>query len=225
MNKVIFTFFLAALTTTIFAQSRAIYVNPKFYSLARDHKKIAVLPFNVSIGLRPKERAAMSDEQFKEMEQKEAMAAQSALVSWFLKKQNVQNYSVEFQDVKTTNALLIKAGMDPYNLNAYTSDELATALGVDGIMGGAIQTTKPISDGASIAMGLLVGVYGNTNSGNITINLNDSEEGDLLWKYDKALSRSLGSDMTQIMDTLMRKASKKFPYGDMENLAKTEKKS
>ena len=142
-----------------------------------------------------------------------------------MKKQNVQNYSVEFQDVKTTNALLIKAGMDPYNLDAYTSDELAKALGVDGIMGGAIQTTKPISDGASIAMGLLVGVYGNTNSGNITINLNDSEEGDLLWKYDKALSRSLGSDMTQIMDTLMRKASKKFPYGDMENLAKAEKKS
>ncbi len=39
------------------------------------------------------------------------------------------------------------------------------------------------------------------------------------------LSRSLGSNMNQIMDTLMRKASKQFPYGDMEALRNEERKS
>lgn len=208
-----------------FAQSKAIYVNPKFYSLARDHKKVAVLPFTVQVGLRPKEREAMSDEQFNQMQQNEGLAAQNALVSWFLKKQNTQHYEIQFQDVATTNALLIKAGLDINNLLAYTPDELAKVLGVDAVMGGMIQTTKPISDGASIAMGVLLGVYGSTNTGNITINLNDGEAGDLLWKYDKELSRSLGSNMNMIMDTLMRKASKKFPYADMESYRADERKS
>ncbi len=225
MNRLIFSILISIVAISAHAQSRAIYVNPDFYSLAKDHKKVAVIPFDVQIGLRPKERAAMSDEQFAEMQNKEGIAAQNALVSWFLKKQNTQGYSVQFQDVNTTNALLLKAGMDIHNLTAYTPDEIAKTLGVDAIMGGLIQTTKPISDGASVAMGVLLGYYGSTNTGNITINLNDSEAGDLLWKYDKELSRSLGSNMNQIMDTLMRKASKQFPYSDMEALRNEERKS
>lgn len=225
MNRLIFSILISIVAISAHAQSRAIYVNPDFYSLAKDHKKVAVIPFDVQIGLRPKERAAMSDEQFADMQHKEGVAAQNALVSWFLKKQNSQGYSVQFQDVNTTNALLLKAGMDIHNLTAYTPDEIAKTLGVDAIMGGLIQTTKPISDGASVAMGVLLGYYGSTNTGNITINLKDSEAGDLLWKYDKELSRSLGSNMNQIMDTLMRKASKQFPYSDMEALRNEERKS
>ena len=225
MNRLILSIFISMVAISAHAQSRAIYVNPNFYSLAKDHKKVAVIPFDVQIGLRPKERAAMSDEQYRDMQHKEGVAAQNALVSWFLKKQNSQGYSVQFQDVNTTNALLLKAGMDIHNLAAYTPDEIAKTLGVDAIMGGLIQTTKPISDGASVAMGVLLGYYGSTNTGNITINLNDSEGGDLLWKYDKELSRSLGSNMNQIMDTLMRKASKQFPYADMEALRNEERKS
>ena len=104
----------------------------------------------------------------------------------------------------------------------YTPDELTKALGVDGVMGGMVKTSKPLSEGASIAMGALIGFYGSTNSGNISISLNDSEEGDLLRKYDNDLSGSLGSNMDQIMDSLMRKAARKFPYADMENLKKEE---
>jgi len=225
MSKIITTIILAVLTTTAFSQSKAVYVHPKFYSLAKDHKKIAVIPFHVQLGLRPKERASMSDEQFKEMQRNEGLAAQSALVSWFLKKQNAQNYDVQFQDVNTTNALLKKAGMDINDLSMYTPDELSKALGVDAVMGGMVKTSKPLSEGASIAMGALIGFYGATNSGNISITLNDSEEGDLLWKYDNDLSGSLGSNMDQIIDSLMRKAARKFPYADMENLKKEEQKS
>jgi hypothetical protein len=91
-------------------------------------------------------------------------------------------------------------------------------------MGGLIQTTKPMSEGASIALGVAFGVWGNTNSGNITINLSNAADGALLWKYDKELARSLGSDMNVLMDTLMRKASKKFPYLDMEKYKNDAKK-
>ena len=87
MNKIISTLIFITMVTTAFSQGKAVYVNPKFYSLAKDHKTVAVLPFTVTLGLRPKERAATSDEQLKEMEQKEGVAAQNSLVSWFLRKQ------------------------------------------------------------------------------------------------------------------------------------------
>lgn len=224
MKQIFITLILAVGMTAAFGQSKAVYVHPKFYSKAKDHQKIAVIPFTVQLGLRPKEREKMTDEQFNEMQRNEGLAAQSALVSWFLKKQNRQGYDLEFQDVSTTNALLKKAGMDINDLSSHTPDEIAKALGVDGIMGGMVKTSKPLSDGASIAMGALIGFYGSTNSGNISITLNDGDGGDLLWKYDNDLSGSLGSDMDAIMDALMRRAAKKFPYADMENLKKEEQK-
>jgi len=222
--KILTLFLFMTISITAMAQSKAVYVNPKFYSLARDHKNVAVVPFTVTIGLRPKERAATSDEELKDMEQKEGVAAQNSLVSWFLRKQKTDHYSVQFQDVNTTNALLLKANVDIHNLTLYTPAELAKILDVDAVMGGTIQTSKPISDGASIAKGVLVGFYGTTNTGNININLNDADEGVLLWKYDNKLAGSLGSDMDSIMDSLMRKAARKFPYADMENLKKQEQK-
>ena len=224
MAKFIVTIFFSVLTIAAFSQTKAVYVNPKFYSKAKDHKKIAVIPFTVQLGLRPKEREKMTDEQFNEMQHKEGLAAQDALVSWFLRKQNKQEYDLDFQDVKTTNALLQKAGMDLKDLSSYTQDEIAKVLGVDAVMGGMMKTSKPMSDGASMAMGAIVGFYGSTNSGDISITLNDSDGGDLLWKYDNDLSGSLGSNTDEIIDTLMRKAAKKFPYADMDNLKKDEMK-
>jgi hypothetical protein len=118
----------------------------------------------------------------------------------------------------------LKAGIDPHDLATHTHEELAKILGVDAIMGGSMHTTKPMSEGASVALGMAIGFWGNTNSGNITINLNNGAEGALLWKYDNRLTSSLGSDIEMIMDALMKKASKKFPYMYMDKYQKAAKK-
>lgn len=152
------------------------------------------------------------------MEQNEGVGAQNALVAWFYKKQRVKPFDIEFQDVQATNAILSKAGIDIHNLSNYTPQELAQLLGVDAVMGGSMQTDKPLSEGATVAIGVAFGVWGPTNSGNVTINLSNAADGALLWKYDKQLARGLGSDMTVLMDTLMRKASKKFPTCTWINL-------
>ncbi len=85
-------------------------------------------------------------------------------------------------------------------------------LQVDGVVTGTFETDKPMSEGASLALGLVVGVYGSTNSGKTVINIFDGTSGELLWKYDKELSRSYGSDTNSVILAIMRKASKKFPY-------------
>ena len=90
--------------------------------------------------------------------------------------------------------------------------KLANILGVDAIMQDRLNTEKPMSDGAAVAVGLLVGYWGSTNNVQTTINIHDGSSGDLLWKYDYTASGSVGSSTTKLVDALMKNATKKFPY-------------
>lgn len=199
-----------------YAQTREIYTNPSFATLAKNHKTLAILPFEASIGLRPNQMKNMTPERIKQMEEKEGLAVQSAMHTYFLKYGKMDNLSVSFLDANTTNAILLKNNITKENIKSYTPAELAKLIGVDGLIMGTFSTDKPMSDGASLALGLVVGVYGATNSGKTAINIYDGTSGDLLWKYEKTLSRGLGSDTNTIINTIMRKASKKFPYADLK---------
>jgi hypothetical protein len=213
MKRTILPLFLVVVMTTLsFAQSREIYVNPEFNAIAKDHKKIAILPFKTIVKLRPKQMEQMTLEQLAQMQKDEGMAVQSALQTYFLKRKGQHNFEISFQDISTTNAQLAKNNIDPNQLEKYTPRELAEMLEVDAVITGILATDKPMSDGASLALGLVVGFYGPTNSGKCTININDGATGDLLWKYEKTLSRSLGSDTNTVINTMMRKASRQLPY-------------
>ncbi len=210
--------FMTVAALTLSAQSKAIYVNPDFAKLAKRHRELAILPFDVTMDLRPKEREQITEEQMHEMESNEGKGVQGALHSYFLKKRAQNEFRVDFQDPRKTNAELTKAGIDLTTVREHTPAELASLLGVDGVVWGDFRTTKPMSEGASAALGILFGVWGPTNSGSISIQISDGTSEEILWKYDKTLSRSLGSDINTIIDAMMRKASRKFPY----NFLKTD---
>ncbi|MDF9797810.1 hypothetical protein OKW21_003073 [Catalinimonas alkaloidigena] len=197
---------------TAYPQHREIYVNPNFEALSMEHQTLAILPFKAIIKLRPKQMESMPPEQLAQLQEGEGMAVQSALLSYFLKRKDQHAFAINFLDLGTTNALLAKNNIDQSNIDAYTPRELAQILEVDGIISGMLLSDKPMSEGAAVAMGILVGVYGPTNSGKCTININDGATGELLWKYDKTLSRSLGSDTNTIINAMMRKASRQLPY-------------
>ena len=198
------------------AQTKEIYTHPHFDTIADDHKMLAILPFNVLINLRPKEKEKMKPGELETMQRKEGEAVQSAIQTYFLKKKEKEDFKVNFQDVARTNALLAKKGWNTDSLKALTMEEISQYLGVDGIISGTLNTDKPMSEGASIALGIAFGIYGPTNSGKCTINVHEGDRGELLWKYEKTLSRSLGSDINTVINTMMRKASKKFPYEDIK---------
>jgi hypothetical protein len=195
-----------------YSQTKEIYTNPNFTTLSKDHKILAILPFKASIMLRPKQIEKMGEEQYQKLQIDEGKSVQSALQTYFLNKREDKGFDVTFQDVAKTNALLLKNNINLTNIDSYTSEELAKLLEVDGVISGSISTDKPMSDGASIALGMVVGFYGATNSGKCTININDGKTGELLWKYEKTLARSLGSDINTIINAMMRKASRQFPY-------------
>ena len=81
-----------------------------------------------------------------------------------------------------------------------------------------------MSEGASAALGALVGFWGATNTGDITITLTNAADGTTLWKYGRDLSGGLGSSVDSLIDYIMKKASKKFPYFFMEKYEKDAKK-
>lgn len=216
MKKLLLTavFFclIAMLPETQAQVIRSIYTSPNFSQLTKDHKELAIIPFEAVVKLRPKQMKDMSAEDLARLEEQEGESVQSALYSYFLKRQAKNDYTVGFQDISRTNALLAKNGITYENIGEFTIEELAEMLEVDGVVTGRITTDKPMSEGGAIALGLLTGISAPTNSGKIGVSIKDGATGELLWNYEKALARSMGSDNNQIINALMRKASRKFPY-------------
>lgn len=195
------------------AQTREIYTNANFKTLAKNHKTLAIMPIKTTLQLRPKEVEKNGGPAgVAVLEKREGLDVQSAIHSYFLKRKESNDLTVDVQDVARTNALLERNAVTYETMASFTPEELAKILNVDGIVSGTFQSTQPMSNGAAIAMGALVGFGGATNTGKTVISINDGKTGELLWKYDKTLSRGFGSNTGSIITTIMRKASRQFPY-------------
>jgi archaellum component FlaG (FlaF/FlaG flagellin family) len=144
-----------------------------------------------------------------EQQKTESVNFQREMYSWMLKRKMQGNISVEIQDVETTIALLTKAtGPDGKVL---TPEEMCRVLGVDGILTSNYSLSKPMSEGAAIAVGLIGGTTGKTNEAIVSLSIHDSGTKKMIWNYDQKLSSSLGTP-ARLVDDLMRQASRKMPY-------------
>lgn len=191
----------------------SLYENPDFESIAENHKTIAMVPFKTQVKLRPKQMKDMTNDQLSRIERSEGESIQSAMYSWFLKRKKRGNMQrIEIQDPRTTNALLSKQNINYDNINEYTPMELAEILNVDSVISGEYETNKPMSEGASVALGLLVGFWGATNSAIVNMSIHNAEDGVLLWNYNKKVRGSIGSSPEDLINILMRKASRRLAY-------------
>lgn len=211
MRKHFLTLTLTLVSLISFAQT-SLNEHPKFEEYAKTHETIAILPFNTSITLRPNEMKSISTSQMEKMEKDEGISIQNAMYSWFLKRDKKSTSTVTFQDPITTNENLEKGGVTPENFEEYTPDALAGILGVDAIIMGTFESSKPTSEVPNAAMHLLVGVSGASNRAVLNMNLYDAKEGLLLANYHKSTIGSAGSTSDQLVNTLMRKASKRISF-------------
>ena len=145
-------------------------------------------------------------------ELEESVAFQQQLYMRFLERHKKGEYTVDFQDVDKTNALLTQAGITSKNLGSYTKEELRKILGVDALISGTIHRSQPMSTGTAIVVGVLFGAWGSTNKVDVAMNIHDAATGDLLWKYEHQASGSVGSSSEKLAASLMKNVSKKFPY-------------
>ena len=210
MKKPILLIALLFFCASGFAQTH-LYEHPNFDEIAASHKIIGILPFETTVKLRPKQMEEITLEQLDRMEENEALNIQSALYSWFLKREKQGKLMVKVQDTHTTNAKLNKAGVNKDNFNQYTPADLAKILEVDAILMGQFETNKPMSEGAAIALGVISG-FGTTNKAIVNLFIYNAADGELLVNYNKGIAGSVGSSTDGLINVLMRKASRRITY-------------
>ncbi|MGZ5286986.1 MAG: hypothetical protein ACXWV0_04655 [Flavisolibacter sp.] len=205
-------FYIAIASIFLASCGPKIYTSSNFSAALAKHKTVAILPAEVTMQLRPNQTKNTTQAQLDEMAMKTGYDIQEKMYGWFLRRGDKYQYTVNFQDVTRTNSLLKDAGISYQDLKSTDRQKLARILGVDAVMQDRASMEKPMSDGAALAVGILLNTWGNTNKVETTINIHDGATGDLLWKYDYEASGSVGSSTTNLVDALMRNASKKFPY-------------
>ena len=194
------------IATTLFLQSCAkVFYSPDARYLANTHKIIAIISPKVSIAARKKVDAAALIEQQKT----ESINFQRETYSWMLKRKMQGKIFVDIQDLETTNSKLSNAGY--YDGIFLTPADMCNILGVDGILTSNYSLSKPMSEGAAIAMAVLTGFWGSTNEAVASLSIHDSRSAKMIWNYDHRLSSSLSSP-AKLVDDLMREASREMPY-------------
>jgi hypothetical protein len=202
MKKSIFILVTAVL---ILQSCVKIFYTPDARPLAQNQKIIAIAPPKISIAPRKNVDGAALIEQQKT----ESVNFQREMYSWMLKGKMQGTIFVEIQDVETTIALLSEAGVNGGKV--LTPNEMCQILEVDGILTSNYSLSKPMSEGAAIALGVIAGVWGPTNEATVSLSIHDSGTNKMIWNYDHKLSSSL-STPAKLVDALMRQASRKMPY-------------
>ena len=211
MKKILIPF-VSLLLLFVSSCSPKIYKSNEFDDVTVKHKIVAILPADVSINLRPNAAKKMTAEDMEKNRQSTGYAIQDKMYSWFLRRSDKFKYTVKFQDVNKTNSLLKDAGISYADLRDKSKESIAKLLGVDAVISNITRMDKPMSDGGAAAVGILIGSWGSTNNVTTTINIHEAKQGDLIWKYDYVAQGSLGSSPENLVNGLMRNASRKFPY-------------
>ncbi len=195
-------------TTAMALGQKNIYENRKFDELTQDHRVLAIVPFIAHLEL----KETVDHSELKILAQREGYAVQNALETYFSQRKKRKKFNVDFQNIANTNAILSQNGIDYNNLDIYTTQELCDILKVDGIISGNLNLNILLSEGVPTNFSLLDYFSGDANYGRIGVKISDGETGKLLWKYENEITKKTGKNTTELIDKMMKTASRKFPY-------------
>ena len=194
-----------------FEGSKQIFKAPHYKDSLSKHKIVAILPFRTTISYKrmPKGFDAESN---KAEEKKLGINMQQGMYTYLLRKGG--KYFVTFQDVERTNILLRQAGVFE-NIDAMLPDSLAKILKVDAVIRCSYEYEKTGSEAGAIVKTVLIGSFaGKTGSGSLVMQINNGTDGGLLWRFYKEMNENVTSSGNEVMERMMRKVSRNFPYED-----------
>lgn len=206
MKKIVLVFILLA--STVLSAQKNIYENNKFDELTEDHEVLAIVPFIAHLEL----KKAVDRDELKVLAEKEGSAVQNALETYFSKRKKRKKFNVDFQNIMNTNAILAQNNINYNNIDTYTTQELCKILDVDGIISGNLTLNILLSEGVPTDFSILDYFSGDANYGRIGVKISDGKTGKLLWKYENEISKKTGKNTTELIDKMMKTASRKFPY-------------
>src|SRR4051794_19356910 len=192
-----------------FEGSKQVFSSPKMQAEIPTHKTVAVLPFKATISYR---RLPKNFDEAANKADQEAMAAsmQEGMYTYLLRKSS--EYTVSFQDIEKTNAILRQKGMYD-RLNEMPEDSICKALGVDAVVKCSFAYQRTGSEGGAIVKGVLFGSsFSKTGSGSLTMQIYNGKDGELLWRFYKEMNEDVTSSANEVMERMMRKVARNFPY-------------
>ena len=205
--KKMFLIFLL-MTLGVGSAQKNIFQSSHFDELSTDHRELAILPFFTNLDLGEK----LPQKELRRLEQKEGYAVQDALETYFGRGKKKKKFTVSFQNSEDTNALLSRNDISFENIDRFTIRELAEILEVDGIVSGNLDVNILLSDGVPEDFSFLDYIVGDADYGRIGIKISDGRTGKLLWKYEQEITRKSGKNTEDLIDKMMIKAARKFPY-------------
>lgn len=191
--------------TIIVSSCASVYITPEGQSKADKHQNVAIL--SPKVGFKANKR--IDAEALKESQRTTSLDIQSEIYKWMLKRKTQGRILINIQDVEETNVLLNRNNFDGYNL---TTSEICKILNVDAVLYSNFNIDKPTSQGAAVVVGVLFGVGLQTNKATAALSIKDCQSNSMIWNYDHKFSGGLGSSSEQLVDNLMRNASKRLPY-------------
>lgn len=193
----------------IFEGAKQVFSSPKLKEAIEKHKTVAILPYTATISYKrqPKDFNAEAN---KADEQKLAVQMQQGMYTYMLRKS--KDFSVTFQDVERTNALLKQKGIYE-KLNELTQDSVCKALGVDAVIKCIYAYERTGSEAGAIAKTILFGAgTGKTGTGSLIMQIYNGQDGELLWRFYKEMNEDVLGSANQVMERMMRKVGRNFPY-------------
>tara|TARA_B100001989_G_C24549191_1_gene473074 strand:- start:1802 stop:2455 length:654 start_codon:yes stop_codon:yes gene_type:complete len=192
------------------------YESPDAKQKVLSHKNFAIVPFNFKVtGRKPRK---MTQEEYERnilnAEKDARLSCQAEFASRILKKLQKGKIVSQLQPVARTNALLSRAGITSEDLESskYLPEELCEILEVDAVVLGSVESSKLLSTGASIGLAI-IGLNATSGKSSADLSLYD-KDAELLWNWStrELKTNSIGSDTQSLIDYLMKRATKKFPY-------------
>ncbi|HEY8659809.1 MAG TPA: hypothetical protein VIL78_12285 [Hanamia sp.] len=207
MPKLFYFWFIMFISVNAIGQEKQTYKIPNLKGILSNQKIVAILPFKVTIGYKRMPKG-FNIEGNKKEEKDEGLGMQGGLYTYLLRKAN--SYTVSFQDPDRTNILLHQDSIIN-NIDDILPDSLCKILKVDAVIKCSYAYEKTGSEAGAIVTTYLFG-YGKTGSGALTMQIYNGNDGLLLWRFYKEMSEGAFTNANQLMEKMMRKVSRNFPY-------------
>jgi len=188
--------------------SKQEFKSPGLKLLVANAKTVAILPYKANISYK-KMPKGVTVENIKEEEKVASNQMQEGMYTYLLRKS--KDYSVSFQDISRTNALLKKAGIYD-NLDEVLADSICKVLGVDAVIKSTWTYEKTGSEAGAIISSLAFGVAKGVASGSLVLQLYGAKDGELAWRFYKEMNESAFSSASILMERMMRKVGRNFPF-------------
>ncbi len=194
-----------------------------FEQHTQDHKKIAILPFEIyTSGFVPKE---LTPEMIEEIERVESTTFQSNFFSKVLAshRKSERPLQVSVQHYTQTNSILEENGIGLKESWTKNPEELAQILGVDAVVKARIEKDQYFSDGLSIGLDIsqsIIAVFAerspfflpNQNKEVVSDYALVGNDGTVLWSIGYRHVADWQRQADQLVSNINSRSSRHFPY-------------